>query len=142
MLKMIDVLEQQLVQNFSDSLFTQTDAIDDLFHEQLKTVADIDLQNLISQFFSTENALELAQDLDIQADQIEAIQSGADLKDESLVAATAKIVAYCLAVETNTLHQVEVFESVQDYPMEFAHIKKAAKAAFLLLKIVFEIIQI
>ena len=117
MLKMIDVLEQQLVQNFSDSLFTQTDAIDDLFHEQLKTVADIDLQNLISQFFSTENALEVAQDLDIQADQIEAIQSGADLKDESLVAATAKIVAYCLAIETNTLHQVEVFESLQDYPM-------------------------
>lgn len=51
MLKMIDVLEQQLVQNFSDSLFTQIDAIDELFHEQLKTVADIDLQNLISQFF-------------------------------------------------------------------------------------------
>ncbi|OTG81907.1 hypothetical protein B9T33_05115 [Acinetobacter sp. ANC 5054] len=117
MLKMIDVLEQQLVQNFSDSLFTQTDAIDDLFHEQLKTVADIDLQNLISQFFSTENALEVAQDLDIQADQIEAIQSGADLKDESLVTATAKIVAYCLVIETNILHQVEVFESLQDYPM-------------------------
>ncbi|WP_180055898.1 MULTISPECIES: hypothetical protein [unclassified Acinetobacter] len=117
MLKMIDVLEQQLVQNFSDSLFTQIDAIDELFHEQLKTVADIDLQNLISQFFSTENAVEVAHALDIQANDIEAIQAGANLKDENLVNATAKIIAYCLAVETSALEQVEVFDSLQDYPM-------------------------
>ena len=117
MSKMIDVLEQQLVQNFSDSLFTQTDAIVQQFNEHLKAVADIDLQNLISQFFSTENAVDVAHALDIHADQIADIQAGADLKDESLVQATAKIVAYCLAVETEALDQVEVFDSLQDYPM-------------------------
>ncbi len=45
--------------------------------------------------------------LDIHADQIADIQAGADLKAESLVQATAKIVAYCLAVETEALDQVK-----------------------------------
>ncbi len=53
-------LNEQLVQNFSDSLFTQTDVSISNLIEHLKAVADIDLQNLISQFFSTENALDVA----------------------------------------------------------------------------------
>ncbi len=48
---------------------------------------------------------------------VEQLQAGSDLKDESLMTATAKIVAYCLAVETDAFNQVDVAESLQDYPM-------------------------
>ncbi|MBL8322432.1 MAG: hypothetical protein JNJ93_09200 [Acinetobacter sp.] len=117
MLKMMDVLEQSLVQNFSDSLFSPAEQCDAQFSQELLNVADIDLQNIVSAFFMRADAADIAHALDIQAETAEAIQAGADLKDEAFMAATAKIVAYCLAVETGAFNQVDVPDSLQDYPM-------------------------
>ena len=117
MLKMIDVLEHSLVQNFSDSLFNSTEQCENQFNQALFNVSDIDLQNIISTFFMRHDATDLAQHLDIQSETIEQLQAGSDLKDESLMTATAKIVAYCLAVETGAFNQVDVAERLQDYPM-------------------------
>ena len=117
MLKMMDVLEQSLVQNFSDSLFSPAEQCDAQFSQELLNVADIDLQNIVSAFFMRADAADIAHALDIQAETAEAIQAGADLKDEVFMAATAKIVAYCLAVETDAFNQVNVPDSLQDYPM-------------------------
>ena len=118
MLKMMDVLEQSLVQNFSDSLFSPAEQCDAQFSQELLNVADIDLQNIVSAFFMRADAADIAHALDIQAETAEAIQAGADLKkDEAFMAATAKIVAYCLALETDAFNQVDVPDSLQDYPM-------------------------
>lgn len=115
MLKMTDVLEQSFVQNFATSLFSNSDQLDQQFNQDLLNVADIDLENLISDFFLKENAVEVAQALDIPSKHIEAIQSGVNLKDPAYVSDTAKIIAYCLAVETETLNQVEVSDSLKDF---------------------------
>lgn len=117
MLKMIDVLEQSLVQNFSDSLFNTTDQYDAQFNQALLNVSEIDLQNIVSTFFLRNDATDVAQHLDIQSETIAELQASSNLKNESLMTATAKIVAYCLAVETDALNKVDVPESLQDYPM-------------------------
>lgn len=117
MLKMIDVLEQSLVQNFSESIFEATEHSDAQFHQELLKISDIDLTNIISTFFLNEHALDIAQHLDISAETIQAVQAGVNLKDEAYIAATSKIVAYYLAVETDAFNQVEVAECLQDYPM-------------------------
>lgn len=115
MLKMIDVLEQSFVQNFATSLFSNSDQLDQQFNQDLLNVADIDLENLISDFFLTDNAMEVAQALDIVPETVQALQNGANLKDQAYMSATAKIIAYCLAVETNALHQVEVSDTLKDF---------------------------
>lgn len=117
MLKMIDVLEQSLVQNFSESIFDNAEHSEVQFHQELLNISDIDLANIMSAFFLNDQAAELAQALDISAETVAEIQAGTNLKDESLIPATAKIVAYCLAVETDALNQVEISECLQDYPM-------------------------
>lgn len=117
MLKMIDVLEQSLVQNFSESIFDNAEHSDAQFHQELLNISDIDLTNIMSAFFLNDQAAEVARALDISAQTVEVIQAGANLKDESLISATAKIVAYCLAIETDALNQVEISECLQDYPM-------------------------
>ncbi len=117
MLKMIDVLEQRLVQNFSDTLSNAADQLDIQVSQALMNVSDLDLHSIISAFFMRHDAAEIAQALDIHADTIEALQAAENLKQDTLIDATAKIVAYGLAVETEALDQVEVPESLQDYPM-------------------------
>ncbi|NWK73713.1 hypothetical protein D7V64_14800 [Acinetobacter cumulans] len=117
MLKMIDVLEQSLVQNFSESIFQATEQTEAQFHQELLKISDIDLANIVSTFFLNEQALEIAQHLDISTETIQEVQAGANLKDEAYITATTKIVAYCLAVETDAFNQVEVAECLQDYPM-------------------------
>ncbi|MEG1709527.1 MAG: hypothetical protein RR285_12550 [Acinetobacter sp.] len=117
MLKMIDVLEQSLVQNFTHSLNTHTSQFDELLNQGILNASDTALQNAVINFFTRADAIEAAQALDISADRIQNLQSGLTLKDEQFLADTAKIVALCLALETNTLTQVEVSDCLQDYPM-------------------------
>ncbi len=115
MLKMMDVLEQNLVQNFINSLSAQTEHTDELI-DGIMNASEGDLKMAIHHFLSQNDAVEVAHALDIQQDHIQAIQTGLSLKKENL-ADTAKIVALCLALETNSLDHVEIAESLQDYPM-------------------------
>lgn len=115
MIKMIDVLEQNLVQNFIHSLSAQTEHLDELIEGILKA-SDRDVSNAINDFLNINNASDLAQALDIQQERIVAIQSGLAMKKEN-IADTAKIVALCLALETNALDQVEIADSLEDYPI-------------------------
>ncbi|OTG66054.1 hypothetical protein [Acinetobacter silvestris] len=115
MLKMIDVFEQNLVQNFLNSLSSQTEPTDELMMAIINA-SDIELNHAIADFFSQNDATEVAQALDISKDQIEAIQIGSSLKKDNL-ADTAKIVALCLALESDALKYVEIADSLQDYPI-------------------------
>lgn len=117
MLKMIDVLEQSLVQNFTHSLHSHTRQFDELFNQGILNTSDSALQNVVVNFFNRADAIEAAKALDISADRIAALQAGVALKDDQYLADTAKIVALCLALETNSLEQVEVSDCLQDYPM-------------------------
>ncbi|BAP37564.1 hypothetical protein ACNPQK_09245 [Acinetobacter guillouiae] len=115
MIKMIDVLEQNLVQNFIHSLSAQTEHLDELIEGILKA-SDHDFEHAMNDFFKTNDAAEVAQALDIHQERLDAIQSGLAMKKEN-IADTAKIVALCLALETNALDQVEIADSLEDYPV-------------------------
>lgn len=115
MIKMIDVLEQNLVQNFIHSLSTQNEHLDELIEGILNT-SDRDFENAMQDFFNSNNPIEVAQALDINHDRLEAIRSGLAMKKENL-ADTAKIVALCIALETNSLNQLNIAESLEDYPV-------------------------
>jgi bacterioferritin (cytochrome b1) len=115
MIKMIDVLEHNLVQNFIHSLSAQTEHLDELIEGILQT-SHPDVTDAINNFLNLNNTSELAEALDIQQDRIEAIQSGLAMKKEN-IADTAKIVALCLALETNALDQVDIADSLEDYPI-------------------------
>ena len=104
MLKMIDVLEHNLVQNFSHSLNQASDQLNELLNQSILNTSEEQLRNVMSAFFKREDALEAAQALDI-------CQEDLHLCD------TAKIVALCLALETDSLAQVEIPDCLLDYPM-------------------------
>ncbi|WP_425918438.1 hypothetical protein [Acinetobacter sp. TSRC1-2] len=117
MLKMIDVLEQNLVQNFTHSLNTHTPQFDELLNQAILNAPDSALQKAVISFFNRADAIESAQALDISAERIQALQTGADLKDEPYLADTAKIVALCLALETDVLTQLGISDCLQDFPV-------------------------
>ncbi|MEG0483313.1 MAG: hypothetical protein RR575_06560 [Acinetobacter sp.] len=115
MLKMIDVLDQNLVQNFINSLSAQTEHLDEFIEGILKT-SNHDFDHVIQQFFETNDAQEIAQALDINQDRLQAIQTGFAMQQE-YIADTAKVVALCLALETNALKQVDIADSLEGYPV-------------------------
>jgi hypothetical protein len=115
MLKMIDVLEQSLVQNFTHSLNSHTSQFDELFNQGILNTADSALQNVVVNFFNRADAIESAQALDISADRIQVLQTGVALKDEQYLADTAKIVALCLALETDALAHLDISDGLQDF---------------------------
>lgn len=117
MLKTIDVLEQSLVQNFSHALQSHTAQFDALFHDDILNASDSALQNTLARFFAQEDAIATAQALDITLENIQSLQSGLALKDATSVTDTAKIIALCLALETNALAQLEVSDALIDFPM-------------------------
>ncbi len=117
MLKMIDILEQSLVQNFTHSLNTHTSQFDELLNQGILNASDSALQKAVISFFNRADAIESAQALDISADRIQALQTGVALKDDQYLADTAKIVALCLALETDTLTQLEISDCLQDFPV-------------------------
>ncbi|MBD8008615.1 MULTISPECIES: hypothetical protein [Acinetobacter] len=117
MLKMTDVLEQNLVQNFSKALFSSTDLITEQLNQGILNASDAELKHAILHFFNQVDAVEAAQALEIPAERINELQQGIALKDEESLADTLKVVALCLAMETGSLDQVEVYDCLQDYPM-------------------------
>ena len=117
MLKMMDVLEHNLVQNFSHSLNQASDQLDELLNQSILDTSEEQLHKVMSAFFKREDALETAQALDICQEDLQSLQAGLALKDEQHLCDTAKIVALCLALETDSLAQVEIPDCLQDYPM-------------------------
>ena len=73
-----------------------------------------DFDHVIQQFFTTNDAQEIAQALDITQDRLNAIRSGLAMQKENL-ADTAKIVALCLTLETGSLDQIEIADCLEDY---------------------------
>lgn len=122
MLKISDVLEQHLVQHVTHALTSPSSSslanveADELLNQAILNASELQLQNAISAFFIDHDALEFAHALDISPENIQAIQSGDALNQDNLHD-TAKVVALCLALETNALDQVEVSECLIDYPM-------------------------
>lgn len=117
MLKMTDVLEQSLVQNFTHGFSsTSVSQLDEQLNQSILNASDHALKNLINDFFQRPDALQTAHDLDISAEGIHALQQGVALKAEYLTE-TAKIAALCLALETNALHQIDIADSLHDFPM-------------------------
>ena len=113
--KMSDVLEHSLVQKFVHSLSAQTEHLDELI-DGILNAPQHDFHHVISSFVADQKTYDFAQALDIQKENLQAIQNGLALKKEHL-ADTAKIVALCLALETNLLTQLDVAESLKDFPM-------------------------
>lgn len=117
MLKMTDVLAQSLVQNFTHGFSSHTPSqLDEQLNQSILNASDSALQSAIAAFFQRPDALQTARDLDISTESIQALQQGVALKADHL-AETAKIAALCLALETNALHQIEISDSLQDFPM-------------------------
>lgn len=117
MLKMTDVLEQDLVQNFSNSLFTASEQVTTLLNEWILKASDQDLKNLIVGFFQRLDSTEIATQLDISEQRIADLQTGISNKDEQFLADAFKIVALGLALETQCLDKIEVSDCLQDYPI-------------------------
>lgn len=113
MLKMIDVLDKNLVQNFIDSLSAQTEHLDE-FTQGILTASNQEFDYVMSHFFERHDAKEIASALDINQDQLHAIQTGLAMQQE-YIADTAKIVALCLALETNLLEDIEIADCLEDY---------------------------
>ncbi|MFX2258243.1 hypothetical protein V6380_15985 [Acinetobacter variabilis] len=117
MLKMTDVLGKNLVQNFAQALVSSTDLNAEQLNQGILNASDSALKDAIVHFFNQIDATEAAKSLEIPAERIVALQQGIALKDEQYLADTAKVVALCLAMETGSLDQVEVYDCLQDYPM-------------------------
>ena len=117
MSKMIDVLEHNLVQKFSTSLLHSTDVLFEQLHQGILDAPDAALQDAIVTFFNRISANDAAQALEIPVERIEKLQQGIALKDEQNLVDTLKVVTLGLAMETNVLDQIEVFDSLQDFPV-------------------------
>ena len=118
MSKMIDVLEQSLVQNFSLSLTESSEQFMVQLHQGILNASEIDLHQAIRQFCSQINADEDAvQALELNRDMQELLANADNLKNEEFLADVTKIVALCLAYETNTLSELDIYQPLQDYPV-------------------------
>lgn len=113
--KISDVLEHSLVQNFVVSLSAQTEQLDEIIDAMLNAPQH-DLNQAIVQFIASQESHDFARALDIQKENLNAIQNGLALQKEHLADA-AKIVALCLALETNSLKKLNIAESLNDFPM-------------------------
>lgn len=117
MLKMIDVLGQDIVQSFCNSLSSANEQITELLHEGILKASDHDLKTAIIGFFNRIDATEISTLLDIPEQRIADLKAGILLKDEQFLADTFKVVALGLALETNSIELVEVSDCLQDYPI-------------------------
>lgn len=115
MLKMIDVFEQNTVQNFKHALLHSNDLLSEQLTQSLLTASDSDLKEAFLHFFNTQDALESATALEIPLERINELKAGIALKDEMKLTDTLKVVALCLALETEVLQQIEVSDSLEDY---------------------------
>jgi hypothetical protein len=114
MLNMTDVLGQNLVQNFSNALFHSADLLSEQLNQGILNASDSALKDAVVTFLNRIDVLDAAAALEISAERIESLKQGIALKDEQFIADTLKVVTLCLAMETNTLDQVEVSDCLQD----------------------------
>ena len=114
MFKMIDVLDQTLVQNFTHSLNSPTE-LDELFRQSLLDLSEIELQNVVAHFFAQDNALAKAKALELSDEAIQNLQTGENLTQGATLTHTSKIVALCLAEEIDAFSQVQISEISTEY---------------------------
>ena len=62
MLKMIDVLDQRLVQNFTQALQSPTPQFEEQLDQGILNASDLELNHAVTAFFNEVNAIEAAQD--------------------------------------------------------------------------------
>ncbi|MEG0342040.1 hypothetical protein ACK1JC_08420 [Acinetobacter sp. TY2] len=113
MLKMINVLDASLVQNFTHSFSNHVEDLDEQMRQGILSSSDIELKKVIANFMDQNNPTDLADALDINQQCLEEIQTGLALKKQN-IAETAKIVALCLALETDGLNQLNIADSIAD----------------------------
>lgn len=117
MLKMLDVLEKNLVQNFILSLQTPSESLDEQFKQGLTNVPNHHIETLLSQFLQQEQCVEMLHAIDLTAERVQALQHSQCFTTQDNLTDTAKVMALYLAIETNTLAQVDIAQCLQDYPM-------------------------
>ncbi|AXY59799.1 hypothetical protein [Acinetobacter sp. WCHAc010052] len=117
MLKMIDVFGPRLVQHFSSSVSTQPEQFTELLTQSINNAEDADLHKAVSHFFNRQDAVSIADALDINPERVQTLLSATSLKDEMYLEDTTRIITLCLALETDVLHQLEVSDLLEDYPV-------------------------
>ena len=85
MLKMIDVLDQRLVQNFTQALQSPTPQFEEQLNQSILNASDLDLNHAVTTFFNEVDAIEVVQALDISADRIQALQPPVVLSQQGSV---------------------------------------------------------
>lgn len=117
MLKMVDVLEKNLVQNFILSLQTPNDSFDEQFKQDLLNVPSQHIEALFDQILQQEQYVEMLHAIDLTAERVQDLQHDHTLTNQDNLTDTAKVMALCLAIETDALTQVNIAQCLQDYPM-------------------------
>lgn len=115
MFKMIDVLEQNFAQTFPHALNQDADRISEQLQMSILNASEIDLKNAINHFLDTQDASETALALDISTERLNELKSGIALKDASKISDTLKVVALCLALESDSLDLLEVSDISTEY---------------------------
>ena len=113
MLKMINVLDASLVQNFTHSFSNHVEDLDEQMRQGILSSSDIELKKVIANFMNQNDPTDLGHALDINQQCLEEIRTGLELKKQNL-ADTAKIVALCLALEIDGLNQLNIADSIAD----------------------------
>lgn len=117
MLKMVDVLEENLVQNFILSLQTPNDSFDEQFKKGLLNVPSQHIEALFNQILQQEQYVEMLHAIDLTAQRVQDLQCDHTLTNQENLNDTAKVLALYLAIETDAFTHVDIAECLQDYPM-------------------------
>jgi L-lactate utilization protein LutC len=117
MSNIIDVLEQSLVQKFPVALLESSEQFTEQLHKSLADVSDIELYNAIRQFCDNMNAEDAVHALDLKHSFADLLDSADKIKHEDFMSDITKLVALCLAYETDSLTQLDIFQPLQDYPV-------------------------
>lgn len=117
MFKMVDVLDKNLVQNFILSLQSPCESLDEQFKQGISALPEQHIDLLFSQFLKQEQCLEMLQAIDLTHERLTALQHSQCFTTQDNLNDTAKVIALCLALETDALEQVDISQCLQDYPM-------------------------
>lgn len=117
MFKISDVLTSNLVQNFNHAFAnTPTPRLDEQLQQSILNTPNTELQKLMTHFFQRQDAFDVLHALDIAIEDIAPLQHNSALKSKYLLE-TTKIVAFYLALENNIFAQLNIADSLNDYPM-------------------------
>ena len=115
MLKISDVLDPKVVQNFS-SFFSQAEQFEQVLSQNLVSTSNTQVLNAISSFLNDYDDVEASTALDISVSDIQSLKNGVALQENHETHAS-KIIALILAMETDALTNLNIPNSLQDYPM-------------------------